>query len=97
MAKIRHSVNLYGMMDNNVQAKTSDADNVSEFWGNTHKVKGYFKVTHPDLGPVTITTPLGIYCEEGLNPHATVHKFDVNGTKINVSFKKIVGKLIYWA
>ncbi len=99
MAKKQVKVALYGILpDNRGLAKTSDADEVAEFHGDSPEgSKAYFSVTHPDLGPVCITTPKGVYYEETTNPHGTLHKFNIEGIKVHVTFKKIVGKLIYWA
>ena len=97
MAKQQTIIQLYGVLADGTRAKTSDADDVVTFIGDSNIMPGYFKVSHPELGLVTITTPLGQYEENNCAKLGSVHRFNIHGIKAHVTFKKIVGKLIFWA
>lgn len=89
---------LYGILDDLSAAKTHQAADVVEFHGDgpTKGTKGYFKVAKPFGDVVAVETPRGTY-HLRFNTASGIFMGEVNGVKVHVSLKKIVGELIYWA
>ena len=100
-SKKQYSIKLRGVLPDGTPAKTQQSDEVVAFHGFGPTGPDHFKISHPDFGLVTMTTPKGEYTEFTTDPYASVHRFEmpVNGgvIKAQVTFKKIVGTLIYWA
>ncbi len=94
----QHVVPLTGRV-NGKPANTLQAGDVTMvFVGNADKTPGYFQVSEPnEKRQIILTTPKGSYLlVEGI---AGVYKplADSNLPRLQISLKKISGKLIYWA
>ena len=94
----QHVVPLTGRV-NGKPANTLQAGDVTmEFVGHTDKIPGYFQVSKPnEKRQITLTTPKGSYTlVEGV---AGVYQplADSNLPRLQITLKKISGKLIYWA
>jgi hypothetical protein len=80
-----------------VPCNTGEAEMVERFIGSTDKSESYFRVI-PCLDGINynLQTPKGTYVLTR-NKAQNIHQANINGIKIQVSIKKIVGELRYWA
>ena len=92
MAKSLQRVKLHGVLANNKPAKTSDAKSVVGF----ASVNG--KITIDGVSPLYLMLHTG-KSNRTLTKHATQNYYFayIGGFKVQVSLKKVVAELRYWA
>jgi hypothetical protein len=105
MAKKRITIHLRGVVENIngtlITALTNEADRVVGFLGdsptvNGSYVSGYFEIDPSVADAPVLTTPNGSYTFKR-HPTLNIFQCQINGIKAQLTLKKIVGTLTYWA
>jgi hypothetical protein len=96
MIKQPHHIDLTAMIED-MPVNTNNWYDRTHFVGSTVSVTGYYRITETlDDTQVCVRTPKGVYYLDK-HPVNNIYKGTINGIKVQVSLKKMVGTLIYWA
>jgi hypothetical protein len=95
-SKQQHVIKLTGIIDGK-PAKTHQADDVRDFFGDAPGYANYFRVDNTLEGTPVLITPKGKYLMIWNNAGYFEPQYPPNGLAIHVSLKRITGNLIYWA
>lgn len=93
------TVKLVGRLEDGTEARTHNSDEVAYFTGDTPDgtIKKYFRVEKIHDGQsLKVITPKSLYVIPFVGARG-VYATRVKETALQISLKKLVGKLIYWA